>query len=351
MAYSSSRSGGTTSKFYKCKRCYSANRFCTHSRGSAGKSTYSKRKTSRAAGSYAKKRPPVKKAYKKKAVEPVKIDVPVLDKGKNAVPDMIPMGGVRVRCVRLTDPKPVRYESKKFDGKVCWRGVTDAFSYEMNGEGPFLHRRILFQGPTDLTFDDVELEKAELPSSTWSRPQAVSLQDADMAMELRKMFGAAATVRDLLFTPVKAFGFNIVADTRKQLEGKASGARRFMKFWKGFGKTGSGTVVKYDMSANGETDGSLADDEKYRHIYAMDIFQYGINGLDARIPSVGGAGVKRGADGDLKGKSSKRPKSEDSYDDMMDGLNIGACDAEIEQPIRGVVRVMSNMKLYWYDPK
>lgn len=344
------------SKYFKCRSCYSANRFCTHSSGKRGSTGRSKGSTYRRRGSTSKSKAYERKGAAKKAEEPTKIDVPVLDAAGNAAPDMIPLNGVRVRCTRLTDTQPVQYESKKFDGKVCWRGVTDAFNYEMNGEGPFLHRRILFQGPISLRFDDVHLVKLGAPSSSWSRGPAVSLDSGVMAGELRKMFGAGATIRDLLFSPVKAHGFNIVADSRKQLEGKASGARRYQKYWKGFGKAGNGIVVKYEMSSNGQYDGSLVDEEKYHHIYAMDVFQYGINGLDAKIPGSAVVGEKRGGDGELGGGSTKRSKSggssksDDSYVDSMDGLELR--DSRVaESAVHGVVRVLSNMKLYWYDPK
>lgn len=268
------------------------------------------------------------------------------------VPDIVPLNGVRVRCTRLTHPKPVQYESKKFDGKVCWRGVTDAFHYEMNGEGPFLHRRIIFQGPWKLAFDDVELAKTGVPSHSWSRSGAVPLGDNTVTSEVRRMFGASATVRDLLYSPVKAHGLNVVADTRKQLEGKASGTRKFQKFFKGFGKNGRGTVVKYNTFENGGTDGDVADDEKYYHIYAMDVFQYGINGLDDKIPAGLSIGKKRGAEEGLSSGKSKRSKSDESFDSMsMDGLHLSSGEGVAEAPASGIVRVVSNMKLYWYDPK
>lgn len=278
--------------------------------------------------------------------------MPVVDESKNVVPDIIPLNGVRIRCTRLTHPKPVQYESKKFDGKVCWRGVTDAFHYEMNGEGPFLHRRIVFQGPWSLSFEDVELAKAGISSHSWSRSGAVSLKDDNMATEVRRMFGASATIRDLLYSPVKAHGYSIVDDSRKQLEGKAAGTRKFQKYFKGFGKTGRGTVVKYNTFDNGETDGDVADDEKYHHIYAMDVFQYGINGLDEKVPMGASAGKKRGAEEALPGGKSKRSKSDESYDSIsMDGLQLSVGTGVEEKPASGMVRVMSNMKLYWYDPK
>lgn len=286
--------------------------------------------------------------------EPTKINVPVLDAQHNVVPDVIPMNGVRVRCTRLTGHLPVQYESKKFNGKVCWRGVTDAFDYEMNGDGPFLHRRIIFQAEAGLSFADVELLKLVVPCSKWCRSSARPLSDGNMALELRRMFGSSATVRDLLFSPVSGFGYNVVCDTRKQLEGKASGVRRSQKYWKGFGKTGRGTVVKYEMSAGGVPSGDLAEGEHNLHIYAMDIFQYGINGLDNRVPAPTGAGQKRGSEDEGGGslKRKKSDKSDSSYDEMnVDGLNIGEDGLPEERFVQGVVRVLSNMKLYWYDPK
>lgn len=355
MAYYRSKSGGGSSKYLKCKWCYAKNRFCTHQSGGFGKKSYGKARGYPTRGSsYKKKRLYTRKVYKKKEPEPTKINVPVLDSGKNEAPDMVPMNGVRVRCTRLTDPKPVRYESKKFAGTVCWRGVTDAFNYEMNGDGPFVHRRMLFQGPWAMKFDNVELVKLSAPSSEWSRSAALPLGDPVVSTELQSMFGASATVRDLLFSSVKGHGYNVVADSRKQYEGKASGTRKFQKYFKGFGKTGRGTVIKYNLDDNGVTNGDVADDEKYQHIYAMDIFQYGINGLDQRLSSFSSAGKKRPLDQSASASSMKRhksDKSDSSYEDVsMEGLDLGG-DAVEEKALSGVVRVVSNMKLYWYDPK
>lgn len=112
--------------------------------------------------------------------------------------------------------------------------------------------------------------------------------------------------------------------------------------------------MKYETNGNGEWKGDLADGEYNLHIYAMDIFQYGINGLDARLPSPTVAGTKRGCDDDAGGKV-KRHKSDGSdasYDDVqMEHLSIDGGGFVPEEPVQGVVRIISNMKLYWYDPK
>lgn len=351
------RKSGYTAKrtsFYKCKKCYSAGRFCTHtstksSRRGGGRA-YGYRSTG-FTGSKKTYRRGIRGSFRKKGPEPTKIDVPVADESGAGALDSVPLNGVRVRCTRLTNPLPVQCESKKFTGSVCWRGVTDRFDFEMNGEGPFLHRRILFQGPWDLKFEDVDLVSKGAPSSEWRRSPAVSLRDPDMSEGLCRMFGASATVRDLLFGTVKAHGVNVFEDRRKQYEGKASGTRRYDKHFKGFGKTGRGAFIKYAMQNDGTTDGDVADDEKYFHIYAMDIFQYGINGLDERIVAGGVVGKKRASDGGSSTGSVKRHKSDSSYEDVsMEGLRLEGGGVS-EQPASGMVRVVSHMKLYWYDPK
>jgi hypothetical protein len=168
------------------------------------------------------------------------------------------------------------------------------------------------------------------------------------------MFGASATVRDVLFGQIQAHGYNVFFDKRVPMEGKQSGARKFWKHYKGFGKTGNGTVLKYDMDSDGNTNGDVADDEKYFHIYAMDIFQYGINGLDERIPGSASVGKKRGSDQATSGVPAKRTKSDSSYDHVMDGvddLSLGGKGKVTESAVGGVVRIKSDMKLYWYEPK
>lgn len=288
-----------------------------------------------------------------------KVDVPVLDANNQPAIDLIPMNGVRVRGVHLTSPYVLKSESKKFAGQVCWRGVTEDFSFELNGDGPFLHRRILFSSTVSWSFPGIRLVKAAVPSSSWTRAPALTLSDEGMAGELRRLFGPDSTVRNLMFGKVEARGVTVIEDRRVPYEGKVSGARRTFKYWNGFGKSKAGTVLKYDVENDGTILSTLVDGSHGEHLYVLDLFQYGISGLDLRLPGEKDLGKKRSSTESVAGGVKKRHKSDESVDSAMEGMGLessltgNASDdlRMVESAVRGMVRVISNMKLYWYEPK
>ena len=348
-------------RFYKCKRCYASGSWCKHksSKGSSykkgvyGASRNRYPKSSRR--SYSKRFP--KRGMKRSSKQPVeKVDLPVLGSEKEPWIDCIPLNGVRVRSVWLTHPQVLTYESKKFAGVVCWRGVTEKFDFELNGEGPFLHRRILFQSSGDWSFRPVSLTQTALPASSWHRHPTVRVTGSRISDDLRRLFGQNATVRTLLFGSVVAHDVTVLEDSRKSLQGRQSGLRRHAKYWNGFGKNQNGSVLKYDRDESGAVETTILDGSAGRHIYLVDIFQYGINGLDVPMSNPVVSDKKRSLDGDVK-STQKRQMSDESYVMNMDGvessLPVDWVDdmAAIESAQSGIVRVISNMKLYWYDPK
>ncbi len=346
-SYSKAKGSAAGKKFFKCRSCYSSGKWCSHSKG-ASKGTYKKSAS--------------KTAYRKKTARTTrpaeKVDVPVLDAAQQAAIDQVPMNGVRARGVHLTEPYLLKIESKKFAGQVCWRGVTEDFSFELNGEGPFLHRRVLFSSTVSWSFPAVRLVKTAVPSSVWTRPAAVGLTDDSMAAELRRLFGQNSTVRNLMFGKVEARGVTVIEDRRVAYEGKSSGARRSFKYWNGFGKSKMGVTLKYDLSEDGTVMGSLVDGSNGQHLYVLDLFQYGISGLDLTLPGVGDISKKRPSADSVSSGASKRYKFDESVDDAMEGMGLGSAltgnaadDLDmVESAVRGVVRVISNMKLYWYEP-
>lgn len=289
-----------------------------------------------------------------------KIEAPVLDGEKNAWIDAVPLNGVRVRAVHLTHPLVVSCESKKFGGTVCWRGVTERFDFELNGDGPFLHRRILFQSALAWSFDAVKLTEARVPASGWHRGPAVRVTDGSVSSELRRLFGQAADVRTLLYGNVIANGVTVLEDRRRQLQGSKAGSRRSKKYWNGFGKNKNGVVLKYDLSDSGSVQSSLLEGSNGQHVYVVDIFQYGINGLDLKLSDAVVVGKKREGEDPVKPSLSKRHKPSGGVVTNMEDLVMSDCCltgnaaddmVAFERPVSGMVRVVSNMKLYWYDPK
>ncbi|KAI4112647.1 MAG: hypothetical protein LQ341_007843 [Variospora aurantia] len=172
------------------------------------------------------------------------------------------------------------------------------------------------------------------------------------------MFGQGATVRDLFYAKPDVKGISIQEDKKFPLEGKSSGSLRTKKFWNGFGSTRQGTFLNYDIE-DGVVSSSLVDGSKGQHIYLVDIFHYGIHGLDIPVPGPKDMGKKRSNPDVAKGGSVKRQKSESSVDSEMEDLRLSESLTGnpvedlgyVEKPALGLVRIISNMKLYWYDPK
>ena len=278
--------------------------------------------------------------------------------GKTAV-DVVPKNGIRFRGVRLTKPDIVDEDSKKFVGKVCWRGVTEYFTFEFDGAGPFLHRRIMFQSEQKW-FGDVRSTDDDSSNGDWCRDCCVGVEDPLMCSELKRLFGVDATLRDVLYSRVGAKGVGIIEDKKRSMRGDEAGVRRVKKYWNGFGKNKNGQTVNY-LTSEDQTNQTtwydkLPGDGKSFNISVLDVFQYGIDGLDRCLPCNVPAGKKRHSDEDIA--SSKKKKAKAEVPDMkMEDLSISEAMAvgddwvELEEATKGVVRIISEMRLYWYDPK
>jgi hypothetical protein len=302
---------------------------------------------------------------KKKLPDAEKASIPVLGSDDSEWRDVVPLNGIRMRGVRLTNPWIVDGDAKSFVGTVCWRGVTEYFRYEFDGAGPFLHRRILFESAQQWAFQEIREVESEGSQSCWARGPCVGIDDAVMSAELKRLFGLEATVRDCFFGKVAAKGVMVVEDSRKPMKGDANGARRVKKFWNGFGKNKNGQVVNYLSNDEGAWKDKLCDDEKSRNFYVLDLFHFGIKGLDYPLQSNVvdvNLGKKRSPEGDGTSSKKKKAKSEAGDDLPMKDLkieegygiigsaNVGKC-TELEQSEAGVVNVFSEMRLYWYEPK
>lgn len=270
--------------------------------------------------------------------------------------DSVPLNGVRVRALRLTNPWIVDGEEKRFKGTVCWRGVTEFLRYEFEAAGPFLHRRIVFQSSGVWAFPEIRSIESSDSDVEWARAPCVGVDDPKVCAELKRLFGVDATVRDVMYSRISAKGVVVVEDKRKSMKGDEHGARRCKKFWNGFGKNGNGQVVHYESNDDGDWRDRLADDGKSSNVYVVDIFQYGIQGLDCALPCNAPTGKKRASDSDISVGKRKKVKSED-VDEDMEKLDINSeydvvgSVSEMEAPLRGNVKIISEMRLYWYEPK
>ena len=182
---SAPRGGGK--KFFKCRECYSSGAYCNHSSGSSSSKKPFVKKAFTA-------KPAAKPKSKKKLPDAEKASVPVLNDADKEVMDTLPLNGVRVRGVRLTNPWIVDCDAKNFTGTVCWRGVTEYFRYEFDGGGAFLHRRLLFQSRLQWAFQEIREVDSESTGCAWARGPCVGIDDGAMRAELRRLFGAEATV-------------------------------------------------------------------------------------------------------------------------------------------------------------
>lgn len=273
--------------------------------------------------------------------------------GNFCSPETIPLNGIRFRCINLTRPTPVIRKSKKFNGKVCWYGFSDKLDYEITGVGPFVHRRILFRSQLEWPTNKIERIGVE-GEDRYFRYPAFTTSDERRFKCISELF-PRSTIRGILFDRVERTGVTVLEDRRFTFNGTAGGVRKQKKTWNAFGLNKKGMVLKYQTDQTGsDFGGSLEASSDYQHIYVVDIFQYGVEGMDYKIepkgvvkpesvsspaPSVSGSG------------RVKKPKVDVDDDLQMHEMSraIGSL-SEIEN-FSEAVRVNSVVKLYWYDPK
>jgi hypothetical protein len=154
----------------------------------------------------------------------------------------------------------------------------------------------------------------------------------------------------------------VLRDEKFAFNGTEDGVRRTKKYWNGFQKE---PVMQYNVHPNGVFDFSLANSPASQHLYLVDIFSYGLQGLDSSLPdpktpSVGAqSGPSAAASSDQK--PAKRSRSGDSD---MSGVSSGSSgsfgtdslldalvDPMHEDYDEGTVRVTSEMKLYFRKSK
>lgn len=285
--------------------------------------------------------------------------------------DLIPLDGVRVRFTCLTHPTIVEKASKKFDGKVCWYGFSEKLDLEFGSGGPFVHRRVVFRSPATWPVQCINRAATNNGnSSEYSRFSANRLSDINTAGCMHRLFGDTSSVRSILNGNLATTAVTKIEDRTFYYNGNENGVRRSKKFWNAFGMQKKGTTMKYRLSTQGDySAGEVLEFEGSQHIYVCDVFQYGLSGLEIPIPTphaliAAATNPPSGQPAVVESRShsssssSKRSKVE-TPDSEMDGLNLEGGPVvdhagmlkDAEQPGEGVVRVLSTLKLYWYDPK
>lgn len=286
----------------------------------------------------------------------------------NVTFDTVPKDGCRVRFTCISDPSCVAKESKNFDGKIRWKGVTEDIQYELIGGGPFTHRRIVFSSPAPWlcqTFTETRLPCTT--ESSFARFTGSNIADPNTAAGLHRLF-TECTIRGLVFGPTHTNALTILEDKRYQYNAKEEGLRLKKRFWNWYGLGKKGRTLKYKLSpATGKPTSELEDTQDLQHVYICDVFQFGLNGLHERIQTAADL-LGRGGESSMK-KSKSEPKAErhDSNDSTMtdvsgfSNLSVGSASALGVEAMNAklstvektdeIVRCFSKLRVYWYSPK
>lgn len=277
------------------------------------------------------------------------------------VPDQIRLNGFRARVTCLTAPGPVHVKCPDSNGKVRWVGVTCNTTYEAAGGGPFTHRRLLFKSTIPWPAGTL----APYPSDTASggrpgeyvRQGARSLSNGKLAACLSRLF-VQGTVRGVLQGPTSTLGITVLRDEKYAFNGNDDGLRKSKKYWNAFSNE---PVMQYNLLPTGSFDFSLSNSPSSQHIYLVDIYSYGLQGLDSSLPDpkTVSAGAPSGtpAGAFMDHKPAKRSRSDDSV--MSEASNgsfsTGTLTDALLDPMResddGSVSIVTEMKLYFRKAK
>lgn len=277
------------------------------------------------------------------------------------------MNGVRVRITRLTDPVgPIR-QSENFDGTVRWKGFKELHTYEVSDCAPFVHRRVLFtstitwpvSGYTPITNDG----STATNRNKYRRLGSRQLDHVNTSACLAKIF-QGTKVRDLLYGPVGTTGITVLEDTKFVTNGKAGGLRTSKRYWNYLNRLGDKGALRYRLSNAGTYDHTLEDGSAFQHAFVVDVFQFGLAGLDYGVPtpqeSVDASHTtsrsnsnQSSASGGFAhvGKRSKVEPADMTMDGQVDDLMSSVEKLRVAEEPSVWVKVFSTMKVYWYDPK
>lgn len=205
-------------------------------------------------------------------------------------------------------------------------------------------------------------------------PPATRIDNINTAGCVGRLF-TGRTVRGLLYDPLTSTTVNVLEDRRYFYSGSENGGRRVKKFWNGMGKGTKGAGlrrVKYEFDVSRDKYSmELADGSGSQHIYVVDVFQSGMDGLDLVIPTVSDvtnhlsadrqSGTSKGRDSMVPQPPSKRAKTGSSSSGELsdDFVKMEVDDSgdpvdamKNAEDVDGVdVRIITEMKLYWFYPK
>ena len=267
-------------------------------------------------------------------------------------PDVIGLNGFRARITLLTHPDvPSAKKCSGFDGSVRWVGVTCDTTYEINSAGPFVHRRIFFKSTLAWFCERLAPADPDNPSGLgcgdYARRAATDLSDGKLVGCLRRLF-SQKTIRGCVLGPTNPAGLTVLRDETFNMRGIDDGVRRRKKYWNGLQRE---PTMKYLLQPDGSFDFSLSNSPESQHIYMVDIFSYGLGGLESSLPDIVDVSASKmsGLNVDTQ-KPAKRVKMEDS---AMSGTSSEVpreptfTNPMHEDGNRGICKITTTMKLYY----
>ena len=235
-----------------------------------------------------------------------------------------------------------------FNGRLYWVGVTCNTTYEISSGGPFVHRRVLFKSTVPWPGQSIvpadNNASGGLSPGESIRATATSLSDAKLVGCLRRLF-KQDTVRGTVQGPTASLGITVLKDETFTMRGLDDGVRREKKYWNSLK---SEPMMQYNILPDGSFDFSLANAPQSQHLYLVDIYSYGLQGLDSELPTL------QPSDSQYTQRSEpskKRPKTEDT--DMDNGVYSTSSmlhaltDPMSEDRDDGAVKISTTLKLYF----
>jgi hypothetical protein len=227
---------------------------------------------------------------------------------------------------------------------------------EITGPGPVLVRRVVFCSPTTWTCGSFDAAShlgalSTVDSDFYGRIPGSSLRETNTSACLGQLF-PPTDVRGLLYGPTLKVGLTVTEDHLYSFRGQEGGVRQMRKFCNFDMKP-----VRYAMNASGQYDGALVPSVASQHYYECLVVQYGLEGLDSRVPTLGNLLGYAMSRSDRK----KKVKTEMDVMEAEPSANVALTEQQfqvIDENLSDMrkaedeeteVRVFSKISLYWYS--
>ena len=134
------------------------------------------------------------------------------------------------------------------------------------------------------------------------------------------------------------------------MNGSDDGVRRFKKYWNPFDRE---PVMQYEISPDGSLSFSLSNAPASQHLYLVDVFSYGLGGLDSPLPVLS-APSQAASESGAEPSRLKRAKVESSaMEGVTSTFSTEKLNAALPDPMdptdEGNCKVITEMKLYFQD--